>query len=128
MKAHLVGGGLASLAAAASLIRDGGVLANNIFVYEASERLGGCLGIPPQSPTGYVLPSGRIFENEYQCAFELFSIVPSASNPQKSIKEEILEFNRRHGSYDKTHIIDGEGKVIKSSHFWLKCSRSLRSN
>ena len=43
MKAHLVGGGIASLAAAVHLIRDAGMLGANIHIYEARDRLGGCL-------------------------------------------------------------------------------------
>ena len=36
MKAHLVGGGISSLAAAAFLIKDGGLLGNNIHIYESA--------------------------------------------------------------------------------------------
>jgi oleate hydratase len=43
MNAYLVGGGLASLAAAAYLIKDGGFSGDNITIYEATEHLGGCL-------------------------------------------------------------------------------------
>ena len=39
-KAHIVGSGIASLAAATYLIKDGGLLANNITVYEAATCLG----------------------------------------------------------------------------------------
>ena len=41
--AHLVGGGIASLAAAAILIRDGDMLGKNITVYEQLDLLGGVL-------------------------------------------------------------------------------------
>jgi oleate hydratase len=119
MKAHLVGGGLASFAAAAYLIRDGRFLANNIYIYEASEGLGGCLRMAGGPATGYILPTGRIFEKEYPCALDLFSLVPSASDPEKSIKDEIFEFNERYGYYDKAHIIDCNGDIIKGRHFGL---------
>ncbi len=42
-KAHLVGGGIGSLAAAAFMIRDGGVPGRNITIYEAMPVLGGSL-------------------------------------------------------------------------------------
>ena len=119
LKAHVVGGGLASLPAAAYLIRDGRLLANNVFVYEASEHLGGAMGLAGGPATGYVLPTGRVFEREFRCAFDLFSLVPSASDPEKSIKEEILAFNERYGFYDKAHIIDRYRKIVRDSHFGL---------
>ena len=41
MKAHIVGGGFAGLAAAALLIRDAGVSGPDITIYEADDKLGG---------------------------------------------------------------------------------------
>ena len=119
MKAHIVGGGLASLAAATYLVRDGELLANNIFVYEMGPRCGGAMGMAGDPCTGYILPTGRIFEKGYRCTFDLFSFVPSASDPTKSIKEEILSFNERYGFIDKAHIIDRDRKIIRSKHFGL---------
>jgi len=119
MRAHIVGSGLASLSAAAYLIRNGGLLANNIYVYEASKYLGGAMGMAGEPATGYVLPTGRVFERNFRCALELFSLVPSASDPKRSIKEEILALNERYGFYDKAHIIDRDQNVVRSSHFGL---------
>jgi oleate hydratase len=125
MKAHLVGGGLASMAAAACLIRDAGVLPTNITIYEATGTLGGCLIKRGDPDTGYVLPTGRIFEREYRCAFDLFAMVPSASDPHKSVKEEILAFNARHGYIDKCHILDRHLNVVKAAHFGLSARDRL---
>lgn len=122
LKAHIVGGGLASLSAAAYLIRDGKLLANNIFVYEASEHLGGAMRITGSSHTGYILPTGRVFEREFRCAFDLFSLVPSVSDTVKSIKEEILSFNERYGFHDKAHVIDRDQQICQRSTFWFEYS------
>ena len=43
MKAHLIGGGIGSLAAAAFMIRDGGVPGSAITIYEKLSVLGGSL-------------------------------------------------------------------------------------
>ena len=64
MKAHLVGSGLASLAAAAYLIKDGGFLGTNISIYEAGSQLGGAMGKLGGPSTGYILPTGRVFEKD----------------------------------------------------------------
>lgn len=119
MKAHVVGSGLASLAAAAYLIRDGGLLANNIHIHEAGEGLGGAMGFLGGPSSGYVLPTGRIFEPEFRCTLQLFSMVPSASDPERSIKDEILEFNARYSFEDKARIIDRDGKIFRSDHYGL---------
>jgi oleate hydratase len=119
MKAHLVGSGLASLAAAVHLIKDGGLLASNIYVYEADAGIGGAMVMAGEPSTGYILPAGRVFEAKYRCAFELFSAIPSVNDPQKSIKDEIMAFNERYGSFDKMHIVGRDLEIIKSPHFGL---------
>jgi MCRA family len=50
IKAHLVGGGIGSLAAAAFMIRDGGVPGSNITIYEALDVLGGSLDAALEAP------------------------------------------------------------------------------
>lgn len=119
MKAHLVGGGLASLAAAVSLIREAGVLGPNITIYEAAPRLGGAMALSGSAETGYVLPTGRVFEREYRCAFELFSAIPAASDPTISIRDEIVAFNDRHGWIDRARILDREGRILRDRRFGL---------
>ena len=42
-KAYVVGGGIGSLAAAAFMIRDGGVQGRNITIFEALRAVGGSL-------------------------------------------------------------------------------------
>jgi oleate hydratase len=125
MKAHLIGGGLASLAAAASLIRDGGLLGTNIAIYEAGKTFGGAMSVSGAPSSGYVLPTGRLFEKEYRCAFELFSFIPAVSDPQISIRDEIFAFNERYGYYDKVRIIDREDNILKSGHFGLSIQDRL---
>jgi oleate hydratase len=44
-KAHLVGSGIANLAAAAYLLKDGGLLGANIHIYEEGDTAGGCLAV-----------------------------------------------------------------------------------
>jgi oleate hydratase len=119
MKAHLVGGGLSSFAAAAYLIRDGGVLGNNITIYEARPKLGGSLGVAGSAETGYIYPGGRVFEWQYRCAMDLFAQVPSRSDASRSIREEIAEFNEHHSWYNKARLIDGDGKVVDTSRLGL---------
>ncbi len=73
-KAHvwLVGGGIASMAAAAFLIRDAGVPGEQIHILEELGLIGGALD-GAQSPvqSGYVTRGGRMLEEEaYQMPLE----------------------------------------------------------
>jgi phytoene dehydrogenase-like protein len=80
MKAHVVGGGFGGLAAAAFLIRNAGVSGQDITIYEADERLGGAFSLGGSLETGYILPSGSIFDAEFRCTFDLLETIPSASD------------------------------------------------
>ncbi|HTF67772.1 MAG TPA: oleate hydratase, partial [Edaphobacter sp.] len=65
MKAYLVGSGIASLAAAAYLIKDGGVLGSNITIFEQTDNLGGALDAHGSPETGYTMRGGRMFEEKF---------------------------------------------------------------
>src|ERR1700750_191996 len=76
---YLVGGGIASLAAAAFLIRDGDILGQNITILEESDSLGGSLDGSGSPESGYVVRGGRMLESKYLCTFDLFSSIPTLS-------------------------------------------------
>jgi oleate hydratase len=57
---YLVGGGIASLAAAAFFIRDGDVPGRNITILEESEKIGGSLDAAGTPEHGYVMRGGRM--------------------------------------------------------------------
>jgi oleate hydratase len=119
MKAHLVGGGIASLAAAAHLIKDGNMLGGNIHVYEAGDGIGGCLRGYGDAAHGYVIPVGRVFEKQYRCTAELLSFIPSVSDPSRSVWEEMEEFHQKAGWHNKTRLVGAGGRVIDASDFGL---------
>ena len=125
MKAHLVGGGIASLAAAVHLIRDGGMLGANIHIYEARDTLGGCLAAGGSADKGYILPGGRVFEAQYRCALDLFSVIPSVSDPTRSLKHEIEEFHRTTGWYDKARLVGGNARILDAEDFGLSVADKL---
>ena len=112
-KAYLVGGGLATLAAAAYLIRDCRFPANQITVYEGMHILGGSndgIGTPEQ---GFVCRGGRMLNEEtYENFWELFGSIPSLRQPGHSVTEEILEFDHAHPTCAKARLVDKDGNIL----------------
>src|SRR5216683_8338115 len=84
-KAYLVGSGIASLSAAAFLIRDGGFAGPDIVILEEQEREGGSLDAAGSPETGYTMRGGRMFEIHFDCTYDLLASIPSLDDPAKSV-------------------------------------------
>ena len=84
MKAHIVGGGFAGLAAAALLIRDAGVSGPDITIYEADDKLGGGFFLDGDPERGYNLP-GSIFDKHFNCAVNLLTTIPTRDYPNINV-------------------------------------------
>lgn len=125
MKAHLIGGGIASLAAATYLIKDGGLLGANITIHEAGESFGGAFDAGGDAEGGYFMRGGRMFEEKYLCLYELLSFIPSAVDPAKSVREEIEEFYETSGWYDEARLVGERGTVIDAAQFGLSARHRL---
>jgi oleate hydratase len=76
---YLVGAGVASLAAAAFLIRDADISGQNITILEESAKIGGSLDAAGTPTDGYTMRGGRMIESKYLCTFDLFSSIPTRS-------------------------------------------------
>jgi oleate hydratase len=92
-KAYLIGGGIAAMAAAAFLIRDGDMRGVDITILEQLDIIGGSLDGAGSPETGYVLRGGRMLESKYLCTFGLFASIPALDGRQ-TVTEEILQWNR----------------------------------
>jgi len=93
IKAYLVGGGVGSLAAAAFMIRDGGMHGENITIFETLTQLGGSLDGAGNPEDGYSMRGGRMLTTDnYECTWDLFETIPSLSDPSKTVFDEILAF------------------------------------
>jgi oleate hydratase len=119
MKAHIVGGGFGGLAAAAYLIRDAGMSGQDITIYEACEELGGAFSLAGSAATGYILPTGSVFDAKFRCTFDLLATIPSAADPAISVKDDFFAFNARYPFRDRAHIIDRDGRIVHGPHFGL---------
>ena len=101
---HLVGGGIASLAAAAFLIRDGDVPGHRITIFEESDRIGGALDGSGTPEDGYVLRGGRMLESKYVCTFDLFDSIPTL-DMTRTVTEETMAWNRTMKTSSKSRLV-----------------------
>jgi oleate hydratase len=107
-KVYLAGGGIASLAAAVFMIRDGDVPGRNITILEETGKLGGSLDGAGSPEHGYVLRGGRMLESKYLCTYELFSSIP-ALDGSKTVTQEIFAWNETMKTSSKSRLVrDGE--------------------
>lgn len=102
-RAYLVGGGIASLAAAAFMIRDGDMLGQNITIFEEQAVMGGSLDGSGSEQNGYVLRGGRMLESKYLCTFDLFASIP-ALNGSGTVTQEIFAWNETMKTSSKSRL------------------------
>lgn len=110
---YFIGGGLASLAGAAYLVRDCNFKGENIHIIEGMKILGGSNDGAGDDVNGFVCRGGRMLNEEtYENFWELFSSIPSLELPGKSVTEEILNFDHLHPTHAQARLIDKYGHIL----------------
>lgn len=113
MQVYFIGGGLASLAGAAYLIRDCNFKGENIHILEGMKTLGGSNDGFGDAANGFVCRGGRMLNEEtYENFWELFSSIPSLDMPGKSVTEEILNFDHLHPTHAQARLVDKDGVIL----------------
>jgi oleate hydratase len=110
--AYLVGGGIASLAAAAFLIRDGNMPGPHIHIFEEASLLGGSLDGAGQAEQGYVLRGGRMLNFTYRCTYDLLASIPSLEHAEKSVYDDIIAFNEQIKTHALARVVDCDGHIV----------------
>jgi oleate hydratase len=104
---YLIGGGIGSMAAAAFLIRDGGVTGEHIFILEANPLMGGSLDGAGDAQLGYSLRGGRMLTTDnYECTWDLFKTIPSLASANVSVFEQTVAFNEHHKAHSMARLVD----------------------
>ena len=108
--AYLVGAGLASLAAACFLIRDGQMKGEHIHILEELDISGGaCDGInDPQK--GFIIRGGREMENHFECLWDLFRSIPSIETENVSVLDEFYWLNKKDPNYSLMRVTENRGE------------------
>ena len=97
--AYLIGSGLASLAAACFLVRDGQMPGEHIHVLEKSAIPGGGLDGDHITNVGYVMRGGREMDNHFECMWDLFRSIPSIETEGVSVLDEYYWLNKKDPNY-----------------------------
>lgn len=108
--AYLVGSGLASLAAACFLVRDGQMPGEQIHILEAMDIPGGaCDGIIDPM-RGNMMRGGREMENHFECLWDLFRSIPSIETPGVSVLDEYYWLNKKDPNYSLCRATIAKGE------------------
>lgn len=112
-QAYFVGGGLASMAGAAYLVRDCNFPGKHIHIFEGMDILGGSNDGSGSGEDGFVCRGGRMLNEEtYENFWDLFGSIPSLEQPGRSVTEEILNFDHAHPTCAKARLVDKEGNIL----------------
>ncbi|UDI77261.1 oleate hydratase [Staphylococcus taiwanensis] len=110
--AYLIGSGLASLAAACFLIRDGQMDGSKIHVLEELSKPGGSLDGDELPLKGYVVRGGREMENHFECLWDLFRSIPSLEMKDASVLDEFYWLNKEDPNYSRCRVIEKRGHQL----------------
>lgn len=107
--AYLVGSGLASLAAAVFLIRDGQMPGENIHILEELSLPGGSLDAAVQPENGFVMRGGREMEEHFETLWDLFRSIPSLDTENATVLDEFFWIAKEDPSFSHTRVIENKG-------------------
>lgn len=124
-KAYFIGGGIASLAAAAFLIRDGHMPGKNIHVLEQLDVAGGSMDGAGTAETGYTARGGREIEAHFECFMELYSFIPSLKDKRRTVLDEFRELNIAEPIESHCRLVHNQGEKVDFSSLGLSKKHAM---
>ncbi|MET1005307.1 MAG: oleate hydratase [Propionibacteriaceae bacterium] len=112
-RAYLVGSGLASLAAAAFLIRDAQLSGDAITVFEELDLPGGSMDGILDEHKGFIIRGGREMEAHFETLWDLFRSIPSLDTPDASVLDEMYWLHKSDPSTNPNRAIERRGERIE---------------
>jgi len=123
-KAYIIGSGIAGLAAAFYLIRDGRMPAANITIIESMDIEGGSLDGAGNPQDGYIVRGGREMNWNYDNLWDMFQDVPALELPAGfSVLDEYRLVNDNDPNYSKARLMHKQGQIKDFSSFGLNRSQ-----
>lgn len=123
--AYLIGSGLASLAAAAFLVRDGQMKGENVHIFEELDIAGGSLDGIYDDGFGFVIRGGREMESHFECLWDLFRSVPSLEVENASVLDEFYWLNKEDPNYSLERAIVNRGESANTGETFTLTQTAL---
>jgi oleate hydratase len=108
-RAFLIGSGIASLAAAHYLMRDGYMQGDHITIIEQDGISGGAMDGTGDPENGFVARGGREMEEHYECLWDLFGDIPSLEEEKRTVLDEFKELNDIDPNFSNVRVISKRG-------------------
>ena len=118
-RAFLIGSGIASLAAAEYLMRDGYMQGEQITIFEHDGVAGGALDGAGSPEEGFVARGGREMEAHYECLWDLYGQIPSIEEEGRTVLDEFRELNEIDPNFSKVRIIYNRGEKHRRTDLGL---------
>ncbi|WP_159560794.1 oleate hydratase [Streptococcus halichoeri] len=112
--AYIVGSGLAGLAAAVFLIRDGHMDGERIHIFEELPLSGGSLDGINKPGIGFVTRGGREMENHFECMWDMYRSIPSLEVPGASYLDEFYWLDKDDPNSSNCRLIHQQGNRLDS--------------
>ena len=108
--AYLIGSGLAALAAACYLVRDGQMAGERNHILEKDPIPGGACDGYQYTDIGYVMRGGREMDNHFECMWDLFRSIPSIETEGVSVLDEYYWLNKADPNYSLCRATEKQGQ------------------
>lgn len=112
-RAFFVGSGLASLAAAAFLVRDAQMPGSAITIFEELALPGGSMDGILDKHKGFIIRGGREMEAHFETLWDLFKSIPSLDTPDASVLDEMYWLNKTDPSTNPVRALHNRGERIE---------------
>src|SRR5690606_20399224 len=123
-RAWIVGGGIAGMAAAFYLIRDGHMPGENITLIEGLDIEGGSLDGSGNPEDGYLVRGGREMNWNYDNLWDMFQDVPAVELPEGySVLDEYRLLNDNDPNYSNARLMRHQGEIVDFADLGLTHSQ-----
>ncbi|WP_308402457.1 oleate hydratase [Streptomyces sp. TBY4] len=124
--AWFVGSGIASLAGAAFLIRDGRMSGDRITVLEQQKLPGGALDGIKEPEKGFVIRGGREMEDHMECLWDLFRSIPSIEIEGASVLDEFYWLNKDDPNFSLQRVTENQGQDAHTDGLFALSDRAQK--
>ncbi len=123
-RAWIVGSGIAGLAAAFYMIRDGGMAGEDITILDAMNVEGGSLDGAGNPEDGYIIRGGREMNWNYDNLWDMFQDVQALELPEGySVLDEYRLVNDNDPNFSKARLMHRQGEIRDFSTLGLSRSQ-----